>query len=109
MPATRRSELKETAQLYALPVCSTNLCHLPEHTTGAPTGAGYATIFSTAYAFAALRTDGSIRAWGSSWGGGAGRYIHTKYTCPGGYSFILTCTVQLCSVLGVECDNVTRL
>ena len=75
MPAIRRSKRK-TAQLYTLPVCSANLCHLPEHTTGAPADAGYVTIFSTAYAFAALRTDGSIRAWGSSWGGGTGKYIH---------------------------------
>ena len=67
---------KRTAQLYALPVCSANLCHLPEHTTGAPADAGYVTIFSTAYAFAALRTDGSIRAWGSSWGGGTGKYAY---------------------------------
>ena len=49
---------------------------LPKHTTGAPTDAGYATIFSTASAFAALREDGSIEAWGSSWGGGTGKYAY---------------------------------
>jgi hypothetical protein len=33
---------------------------------GAPSGTGYTKIYSTGIAFAALKTDGSITAWGDS-------------------------------------------
>ena len=33
--------------------------------SGAPTDTGYTAIFSAAYAFAALKADGSIAAWGA--------------------------------------------
>jgi hypothetical protein len=33
---------------------------------GAPSGSGYTEIYSTGIAFAALKTDGSITAWGNS-------------------------------------------
>jgi hypothetical protein len=33
--------------------------------TKAPTDSGYTNIYSTNYAFAALKADGSIAAWGS--------------------------------------------
>jgi hypothetical protein len=39
--------------------------------TGAPFNNGYTKIYSAAYAFAALKADGSITAWGSSNEGGA--------------------------------------
>ncbi|VVM21130.1 hypothetical protein BSPWISOXPB_8181 [uncultured Gammaproteobacteria bacterium] len=35
--------------------------------TGAPSDNGYTKIYSTGYAFAALKADGSITAWGSSY------------------------------------------
>jgi hypothetical protein len=36
----------------------------------APTGNGYTKIYSNRYAFAALTTNGSIKAWGDwDWGG----------------------------------------
>jgi hypothetical protein len=38
--------------------------------TVAPTGSGYTKIYSNRYAFAALTTNGSIKAWGDwDWGG----------------------------------------
>jgi hypothetical protein len=37
----------------------------------APTDRGYAKIYSNAYAFAALKADGSIKVWGNSRNGGA--------------------------------------
>ena len=37
--------------------------------SGAPTGTGYISIYSTFYTFAALKSDGSIIAWGPDWGG----------------------------------------
>jgi hypothetical protein len=39
---------------------------------GAPSGSGYTKIYSTGYAFAAVKVDGSITAWGDSDAGGAG-------------------------------------
>jgi hypothetical protein len=36
----------------------------------APTGKGYIKIYSNAYAFAALKADGSIKAWGDPKFGG---------------------------------------
>jgi hypothetical protein len=39
---------------------------------GAPSGTGYTKIYSTGFAFATLKTDGSITAWGDSDSGGAG-------------------------------------
>jgi hypothetical protein len=38
----------------------------------APDGSGYTEISSNEYAFAALKADGSIKAWGSSDHGGKG-------------------------------------
>jgi hypothetical protein len=38
---------------------------------GAPSGKGYTKIYSTGSAFAALKADGSITAWGDSGGTGA--------------------------------------
>jgi fermentation-respiration switch protein FrsA (DUF1100 family) len=46
---------------------------------GAPSDNGYTKIYSTAYAFAALKADGSITAWGSSLGG-AGSPPDSGYT-----------------------------
>jgi hypothetical protein len=40
--------------------------------TDAPAGNGYTKIYSTYYAFAALKADGSITAWGDSEYGGSG-------------------------------------
>jgi hypothetical protein len=37
---------------------------LPHGGENAPTEKGYAKIYSNEYAFAALKADGSIRAWG---------------------------------------------
>jgi hypothetical protein len=45
-----------------------HLCR--QHVTGAPSGGGYTKIYSTEGAFAALKTNGSITAWGSSDAGG---------------------------------------
>jgi hypothetical protein len=39
---------------------------------GAPSGSGYTKIYSTRHAFAALKADGSITAWGNSNAGGTG-------------------------------------
>jgi hypothetical protein len=39
---------------------------------GAPSDNGYTKIYSTEYAFAALKADGSITAWGDSSFGGTG-------------------------------------
>ncbi|MGB1159453.1 MAG: hypothetical protein ACPG3V_08645 [Porticoccaceae bacterium] len=38
---------------------------------GAPTDSGYTKIYSSAFAFAALKADGSITAWGNLFGNGA--------------------------------------
>jgi hypothetical protein len=40
--------------------------------TYAPSDSGYTKIYSAAYAFAAIKADGSIKAWGYSELGGAG-------------------------------------
>jgi hypothetical protein len=40
--------------------------------SGAPSGTGYTKIYSSGGAFAALKADGSITAWGSSDAGGTG-------------------------------------
>ncbi|CAC9436974.1 hypothetical protein, partial [uncultured Gammaproteobacteria bacterium] len=45
----------------------------------APLDSGYIEIYSTKYAFAALKADGSITAWGSSLGG-AGSPPDSGYT-----------------------------
>jgi hypothetical protein len=37
--------------------------------TGAPSGSGYTKIYSNWGAFAALKADGSITAWGGSYSG----------------------------------------
>jgi hypothetical protein len=46
----------------------------------APTGSGYTKIYSTEYAFAALKADGSITAWGNSRTGGTGAPSDNGYT-----------------------------
>jgi fermentation-respiration switch protein FrsA (DUF1100 family) len=47
--------------------------------TGAPSDIGYTKIASNFFAFAALKADGSITAWGSSLGG-AGSPPDSGYT-----------------------------
>jgi diketogulonate reductase-like aldo/keto reductase len=47
---------------------------------GAPSDNGYTKIYSTAHAFAALKADGSITAWGSSNWGGSGAPDGNGYT-----------------------------
>jgi aryl-alcohol dehydrogenase-like predicted oxidoreductase len=46
----------------------------------APDGNGYTKIYSTGGAFAALKADGSITAWGSSYKGGTGAPSDNGYT-----------------------------
>jgi hypothetical protein len=46
----------------------------------APSGNGYTNIYSTSAAFAALKADGSIVAWGSSSDGGSGVPSGNGYT-----------------------------
>jgi hypothetical protein len=46
----------------------------------APSGGGYTKIYSTEGAFAALKTNGSITAWGSSDAGGTGAPSGSGYT-----------------------------
>jgi hypothetical protein len=41
---------------------------------------GYTKIYSTGYAFAALKADGSITAWGASGSGGSGAPSDNGYT-----------------------------
>jgi hypothetical protein len=50
---------------------------------------GYTKIYSTGHAFAALKADGSITAWGASWAGGTGAPSGNGYTkiYPNGYAF----------------------
>jgi transcription elongation factor len=48
--------------------------------TGAPSGNGYTKIYSTWGAFAALKADGSITAWGGSDTGGTGAPDGNGYT-----------------------------
>jgi hypothetical protein len=43
-------------------------------------GSGYTKIYSTDGAFAALKTNGSITAWGSSDAGGTGAPFGSGYT-----------------------------
>jgi hypothetical protein len=52
---------------------------LIEPSTGAPTDSGYTKIYSNAYAFAALKADGSIKAWGDSNSGGANALTDKGY------------------------------
>ena len=56
----------------------------PPHTLIEPSslraGNGYTKIYSTGTAFAALRADGSIKAWGDSKSGGKGAPIDKGYT-----------------------------
>jgi alpha-tubulin suppressor-like RCC1 family protein len=47
---------------------------------GAPSGKGYTKIYSTGSAFAALKADGSITAWGDSDAGGTGAPSDNGYT-----------------------------
>jgi hypothetical protein len=46
----------------------------------APSDNGYTKIYSTGNAFAALKADGSITAWGSSDAGGTGAPSDNGYT-----------------------------
>jgi hypothetical protein len=46
----------------------------------APSGNGYTKIYSTISAFAAIKTDGSITAWGASDAGGTGAPSGRDYT-----------------------------
>jgi hypothetical protein len=48
--------------------------------TGAPSDNGYTKIYSTWSAFAALKADGSIAAWGNSDWGGSGAPSGNGYT-----------------------------
>jgi hypothetical protein len=48
--------------------------------TDAPDGNGYTKIYSNGYAFAALKADGSITAWGNSLYGGTGAPSDNGYT-----------------------------
>jgi alpha-tubulin suppressor-like RCC1 family protein len=48
--------------------------------SGAPSGNGYIKIYSTGHAFAALKADGSITAWGDSRYGGSGAPSDNGYT-----------------------------
>jgi hypothetical protein len=52
--------------------------------SGAPAGSGYTKIYPSAYAFAALKDDGSIKVWGDSRFGGTGaptdKVIHLRKT-----------------------------
>jgi hypothetical protein len=48
----------------------------------APSGDGYTEIYSNGYAFAALKADGSITAWGDSEYGGSGAPSDNGYTTP---------------------------
>jgi hypothetical protein len=45
-----------------------------------PSGSGYTEIYSTGVAFATLKADGSIMAWGSPYAGGAGAPSGSSYT-----------------------------
>jgi hypothetical protein len=45
-----------------------------------PDGKGYTKIYSNTYAFAALKADGSIKAWGSSDSGGTNAPDGKGYT-----------------------------
>ncbi|CAC9513241.1 hypothetical protein, partial [uncultured Gammaproteobacteria bacterium] len=46
----------------------------------APAGTGYTKIYSTEQAFATLKVDGSIKAWGYSQYGGSGAPSGNGYT-----------------------------
>ena len=48
--------------------------------SGAPTGSGFTAIYSTGTAFAALKADGSISAWGDSRYGGSGAPAGSGFT-----------------------------
>jgi hypothetical protein len=52
----------------------------PSAGTGTPSDNGYTKIYSTGSAFAALKADGSITAWGDSSTGGAGAPSDNGYT-----------------------------
>jgi hypothetical protein len=45
-----------------------------------PAGNGYTKIYSTVWALAALKADGSITAWGNSSDGGSGAPSDNGYT-----------------------------
>jgi alpha-tubulin suppressor-like RCC1 family protein len=47
---------------------------------GAPSGNGYTKIYSTGHAFAAVKADGSITAWGYGPFGGTGEPSDNGYT-----------------------------
>jgi hypothetical protein len=48
----------------------------PSALRGAPDGNGYTKIYSNNAAFAIVKADGSITAWGSSEYGGSGAPLH---------------------------------
>jgi hypothetical protein len=56
------------------------LSEAPHGGTGAPSGKGYTKIYSTDGAFVALKTNGSITAWGNSDAGGTGAPSGSGYT-----------------------------
>jgi hypothetical protein len=61
---------------YELPHAVIDPSALSSYAGDAPTDNGYTKIYSTQYAFAALKADGSITAWGSSNHGGTGARLN---------------------------------
>jgi hypothetical protein len=50
--------------------------------THAPFGADYTKVYSTMYAFAALKANGSIAVWGDPNAGGSGAPSEMSYPTP---------------------------
>jgi aryl-alcohol dehydrogenase-like predicted oxidoreductase len=61
-------------------LCLHNLNRSNKGGSNAPAGSGYTKIYSASSAFAALKADGSIKAWGDSSYGGTGAPSTGIYT-----------------------------
>jgi hypothetical protein len=79
-----------------------------------PSGSDYTKIYSNAVAFAALKTDGSIKAWGEADSGGTNAPVDKGYTkiYSNTYAFAALKadgSIKGCIVTARRCSSASRI